>query len=65
MARPKKFPDEVMQRAVRIALEGERIVWRAPIARHDITSRARDTPRRTGGDAPLGVAVASPEEGRA
>jgi transposase len=24
MARPKKFPDEVMQRAARIALEGER-----------------------------------------
>lgn len=24
MARPKKFPDELVQRAVRIALEGER-----------------------------------------
>src|SRR3954466_13231417 len=32
MARPKKFPDEVMQRAVRIALESERPI--APVA-HD------------------------------
>ena len=43
MARPKKFPDEVMARAVRIALEGER-----PIAHvaHDFGMAAETLRKR-------------------
>jgi hypothetical protein len=46
----------------RLAIEGERILLRAPTDRQYMTIRASDTPMRTSGYEHLGVAVATPED---
>jgi hypothetical protein len=46
----------------RLAIEGERILLRAPTDKQYVTIRASDTPMRTSGDEHLGVAVATPED---